>query len=251
VDDLIRDLEQVRRYAATLTGVLTDAAATVPERATGEDSTGAVRVVLDAAGLPVEIEVATDWQRRLEPARLGSAVTDAAARATDARVAQWGRSLDGRWTREVDALKEADATGRPLTTVEPPAVDLPRPPSGRNRPMDELAEEALRALDASLAYANRPVTPPEATAANKDSTVHVSLTTSGLAGCTVDAAWAHGKAGPVVSAAIRAAVTAARARLASVEPEPSPAGEIDSLFGEVMALFDTQRSGGPEGTVRR
>jgi hypothetical protein len=48
VDDLLRDLEQVRRYAATLSGVLADAAANVPDRATGEDATGAVRVVLDA-----------------------------------------------------------------------------------------------------------------------------------------------------------------------------------------------------------
>jgi hypothetical protein len=114
-----------------------------------------------------------------------------------------------------------------------------------------VAEEALRALDASLAYANRPVTPPEATAANKDGTVHVSLTPSGLAGCTVDAAWAHGKGGPVVAAAIRSAVAAARSRLASVEPKPSPADGLDALFGEVMALLDTRRPGGPERTVRR
>ena len=113
--------------------------------------------------------------------------------------------------------------------------------------MDELAEDALRALDASLAYANKDATPPSATAANRDGTVHVSLTASGLAGCTIDPAWATGKSGPVLAAAIRSAVTAARARLASVEPEPSPAGEVDSLFAEVMALLDNRRS---EGTGR-
>jgi hypothetical protein len=269
VEELIRELEQVRRYAATLGGVLAEAAAKVPDRATGEDDTGAVRVVLDSAGLPVDIDVAADWQRRLQPARLGSAVADAAARATDARVAQWGRSLDGDWLREVDAMKEADAAGRPLATVDPPPVDLaaltqpsatsgrsgPSGPAGsppdRTRSMDVLAEEALRALDASLAYADQDHTPPPVTAANRDGTVHVSLTSSGLTGCTIDPAWAAGKGGPVLAAAIRSAVTAARARLASVEPEPSPAGEIESLFGEVMALFDSQRSNGPDRTVRR
>ena len=248
MDELTRDLEDVRRYAATLSGVLADAAAKVPDRAVGEDSTGAVTVVLDAAGLPAEIDIASDWQRRLEPGRLGSAVTDAAGRATDARVAQWGRSLDGRGIREVDELKEADATGRPLPTVEPPPVTLPPAPPGPPRPADVLTEDALRTLDASIAFANRVAAPADVTAANRDGTVHVSLTPSGLSGCTIDAAWVNGKAGPVVAAAVRAAVSAARARLASVEPEPSPAGEIDSLFGELMALFGSQRM---DGMARR
>jgi hypothetical protein len=246
MDDLVRDLQQVQRYAAALEGVLAAARAKVPQRAQGADSARAIRVVLDGAGLPAEIVVAADWQRRVPPARLGPAVSDAANKATEARVSEWGKALDGGWSREIDELRAAQAGRRPAVTDPPvPAPALaPAPPAAgpdRPRPTDEIFEDALRAVDASLAYAQRAATVQEVTGENRDGTVRVSLSRAGLVSCTVNGGWAAGKSGPVVTAAIREALAAARTRMPAADREPAGVGEIDALFGEVMGLLNSAR----------
>lgn len=246
-DDLYRELQQLQQYAAALNGLLTDAQSKAPKRSQAEDSSGAVTMVLDGSGLPEEIRLAQDWQRRLEPGALGAAVVDAFAQAAQARVSAWGRTLEGgEWGDKVSRMMAADAQGRgPMATSEqasevPPLFRRDQA-TVKPRPVEELAEDMIKAFDNVDAYASASSLTKEFEGTNGARTVTVKLSQAGLAACTVDGGWAAGQPATVLSNALGDALASARAKLRAAADEPSPTGKLDSLFDEAIALLNDPR----------
>lgn len=62
-----------------LVGVLRGAAAQVPETAEGQDSSGAVSIVITNRGSIVDLSISQSWRDEIEPAHLGESINEALA----------------------------------------------------------------------------------------------------------------------------------------------------------------------------
>ena len=109
--DLIRELQQIQRYAAGLHDLLAKAKAQAPRQAEGTDRSGAVRVVLGPDGFPETIRVDGGWQRRLSAAAFGGAVGEAFSAATGDRLAAWTTTLRQQGGRPASTGCAATSTG--------------------------------------------------------------------------------------------------------------------------------------------
>ena len=173
--DRIREIQQMGRRAH-------DLVAAAPSRTEGNDATGRVRLVIGPDGVPVEIRVQDGWSTHLEPSRLGAAVLEASSDAVRRALRMWSDALDD--------------TGRPAP------ADSPAQP-GRERDVNDLAEEAIGALQRAQAA---PVAAPESAGSDDGRHVTVRIGPGGLVACVVDADWAQGRDGASLTAALSTAL---------------------------------------------
>jgi hypothetical protein len=235
VEDILRELAQLQRYASSLQQLMTAAQAKAPEQADGADSSGAVRVLLGSDGLPRSVRVQPDWRQRLDPRNVGSAVQEAFQAATGQRMAVWTAALDDDgWREKVDRLRD-DPGDAP-----PPALrrDTQQAPP---RAMDVVVEDALDAMDHAERFANPPAFSARGTGSAASSQVTVTLSPAGLVSCVVDASWAGQQTAGDLANALTAALAAARADLAHAAAGPDPAARLDGLFTEALGILTDPR----------
>lgn len=243
-DDMMRELADLQRSAATLQGLLGAAQQGAPAGAEGFDATGTVRAHLGADGVPDSVELGANWQRRVPPERLGTAVVEACTVAAERRMEAWSQALaDGGWRERVDrARAEEDAPtadGAGTGADPPPAAPPPVLPAGTNpRPVGELMEDMLTAFDRVEEIAQQPVG-PQGTGTGAYGKVTVTVSRSGMSSCLVDAQWAMYLDADAVTAALEEALAAARADLqAGGSGGPGPGGGLDRLLAEALALIN-------------
>jgi hypothetical protein len=239
-EDLMAQFAQIQRYANGLQRLLADAQAMAPSQSEGTDRSGAVTVQLGADGIPRSFRIAPDWNRRLAPAEFGPAVVEACQAAIGDRLSVWTDSLTkGGWQDRVEQLKDGPADPAPSRDDSariPPAfrkaVDSARP-----RPAMELAEEVIRSFDKVENF-----TPPAAPLASGTAArgkLTVTLSSTGLVSCTVDAGWVAGQTATILMNELGTAVRAATDMLHKEMPEAAePAAGIDRLLAESLALLN-------------
>jgi hypothetical protein len=246
-DDMMRELADLQRSAATLQGLLGAAQQGAPAGAEGYDATGTVRAHLGADGVPDSVELGANWQRRVPPERLGSAVVEACTVAAERRMEAWSQALaDGGWRERVDRVRaEADAPtagARGADGADGAGADVPPPPVlpvvTNPRPVGELVEDMLTAFDRVDEIAQQPVG-PQGTGTGAYGKVTVTVSRSGMSSCVVDAQWSMYLDADTVTAALEEALAAARADLrAGGSGGPGPGGGLDRLLAEALALIN-------------
>ncbi|MEV6965127.1 hypothetical protein AB0M47_08405 [Hamadaea sp. NPDC051192] len=242
-DELMHELARMEQYAAMLQGLLKEADATAPQRTQAEDSSGAVNIVLDAAGLPERMDVSSDWPRRVKPDALGAAVLNAFGQASESRVQDWSRTLEGgEWGDKMQRAMREDSVEQfttPLNDV--PAMFRRDTAPVQPRRIDELAEEMMREMDRVDEIAADSPLVQHFEGTNRTRTVTVKLNASGLTGCDIDANWAADQSGGSIAHALNEALTIARDRLRDHAGAPTAQGRLDALFAETMALMNDPR----------
>jgi hypothetical protein len=247
MEDILRDLARLRNYAAGLQQVMADFQQAAPERSQGTDRSGAVQAVLGADGLPEAIRVDAHWSNRLRAGSFGAAVVEASETAMRERGAAWSRALKrSDWQRRVDLLEAGSASAAAVDPATvPPAF---RRPGGSARPLAELAEDVIGALDAVAASAPEAPPGPRGAAASRDGTLTLTLSPSGQVSCRADPRWVAGRTGAQLTEALSAVLTAARQDLAasSRAAAASRDGAADRqgrLMAEILgALEDARRT---------
>ena len=248
MEDILRDLARLRDYAAGLQQVMADFQQAAPEHSQGTDRSGAVRAVLGPDGLPEAIRVDADWSNRLRAGSFGAAVVEACEAAMRERGAAWSRALkQSDWRRRVDRLEAGPAGPAGPAAADPGAVPPAfRRPGARVRPVAELAEEAIGALDAVAAPASEVSQGPRGSAANRDGTLTLTLSPSGQVSCRADPRWVAGRTGAQLTEALSAVLAAARQDLAAsshaaAASRDGAAERQGRLMAEVLAAFEDPR----------
>lgn len=234
-EDLTTQFARMQKYTAALRHLLADAQDRAPHEASGTDRTGAVQVVLGPDGLPKKVRVDPSWQRTLGAAGVGPAVMEASQAALKERMDAWTEALaeDGFQDRVAD-MKRGRA---PESRV--PAMFRKPVPEVAPRPIGAVAEDMFSAFDKV-----RTSTPSNDPAAGTDRSgkVTITLSTTALTACTVDAEWAEDQPGTAVADALGEALRAAKRELAqSGANRVDPADGLDGLFAETMALLNDPR----------
>jgi hypothetical protein len=271
-EDIVGQLQQFQQYAAGLHGLLEQAQASAPPVAEGTDRSGAVRAMLGPDGLPEWIRVEADWQHRLAPQAFGQAVAEACQVAGSARLAAWSAALQDQGLRSAaDRLQvddEAPLPTEPLPTEPLPAEPLPAEPlpsewrrrieEVRPRPLAELTEDVLRALDGvgELAAAPAPVA-ASGTGSDDSGRVSVTVSEAGLISCAANVRWASAQTGSALTTALAQALGAADTDLARAitaanstaansaaanstaadATAPNSADNLDQLLAEALAML--------------
>jgi hypothetical protein len=224
MEDILRDLQQISRRAAELGRVFADMQQAAPAHSEGSDRSGAVTAALGPDGLPKTIRVHPDWRKKLAAAAFGAAVGEACGRAWRRRAEAWAHALDALGCQE-----RLERLGRGLAAAEPepgpdPAAFGPTVGSLRSQPLDLLAEDTIKALDAALSMAARVrQTPPRGRGINRERTLVISLAPGGQVSCQADPRWVGRQTATELDRALSAALAAARQDLADATGAGSPA----------------------------
>ncbi|MEV5536610.1 hypothetical protein AB0L13_07090 [Saccharopolyspora shandongensis] len=190
-------LERLGRRLRAARSSLTNAARAASRDVEGADGTGAVRVRLDADGMPVAIRVRPRWSEKLAADRFAGAVTDAADAALERRLAGWGDSLAG-------GDRDPGDEDSPGARAESGPVTQPRD-------LDVLIEHMLVSLDESRR--RRAVARGIGTVAGGKLALTVLAT--GRLSCVTDPEWVGGLGGARLTHALSDALIRARANLES------------------------------------
>jgi hypothetical protein len=215
MEDILRDLQQLSRRAAELGRVFADMQQAAPARSEGSDRSGAVAAALGPDGLPETIRVHPDWQKKLAAAAFGAAVGEACESAWRQRAATWARSLDRLgWQQRLELLGRGSGVAEPDRGTDPAAF-VPTAGSLRSQPLNQMAEDAIKALDAAMSMAARVrETPPRGRGTNPERTLIISLAPGGRVSCQADQRWVGRQTAIALDRALRAALAAARQGLA-------------------------------------
>jgi hypothetical protein len=214
-DDMLRDLQQIGRRAAELGRVFADMQQAAPAHTEGSDRSGAVTAALGPDGLPETIRVHPDWRKKLAAPAFGAAVAEACARAFRRRAAVWAHSLDALGYQE-----RLERLGRGLEEAEPergpdPAAFGPTGDGLRSQPLNLLAEDTIKALDAAMSLAaGVRQTPPHGKGTNPERTLVISLALGGQVSCQAEPRWVARQTATELDQALSAALAAARQGLA-------------------------------------
>ncbi len=215
------DIQRIQQLAQ----LAHDLAAAAPQKTPGSDRTGWVKVVLGADGVPTEIRVRESWRQRLDPEELAGAVLEANTDAVREGMRAWTDALDdGGWWQHRTALED-DADEQ---------VASPPLPPGQARDSNDLAEEVISRLQSVQAAV--PAQPADHEGRDDDRRVVIRIGASGLSGCVIDADWAKGRDGAVISVALAAALR----RAVSGRPD-GPKPEHDDLVGDALTTLNSLR----------
>ncbi len=231
-DDLTAQFARMQNYTAALRHLLSDAQELAPHESSGTDRTGVVQVVLGSDGLPKTVRVDPSWERAIDPAGVGSAVMEAFQTAVKERMDVWTEALaeDGFQDR-VDEMKRGKA---PESRI--PAMFRKPVPDVAPRPIGAVAEDMFVAFD--KARTSPPSNDPTA-GADRSGKVTITLSTTALTACTVDAEWAEDQPGTTIAEALGEALQAAKRELAQSDADRADsAGGLDGLLAETMALLN-------------
>ncbi|GAA1608300.1 hypothetical protein [Actinoplanes couchii] len=220
------DMQRLHQRADRFGRLAAGLTAAIPQRSEGCDPTGRVSVILDPAGLPVEITVRGGWEDRIEPEDLGAAVMGAYHDGVRQALRTWADRLDDEhwWRRQRDSEQ---------ATFDEPAVGRAIPSSGRVRDDAEFSEPVLRALHTA---GDQPANAVESTAgADSGDPVVIRLGPGALLGCEIDPNWARPRDGATITAALRTTLTSARHRVADAVPKPDPG--VDAALHDAWATL--------------
>jgi hypothetical protein len=244
-EDLMEQFAQIQRYANGLQRLLVDAQAVAPHESKGADTSGAVTVRLGADGIPQSFRIAQDWHRRLAPETFGLAVVEACQAAIGDRLSTWTNSLteDG-WQDKVERLKGGPADPAPSkdNSARVPPAFRDAVATAQPRPATDLAEEVIRSL-VNVETFTPPATPLASGTAARGK-LAVTLSSTGLTSCTVDAAWVARQTATTLMNELGTAIRAAREMLQQVSEAAEPAAGaeptagIDRLLAESIALLN-------------
>jgi hypothetical protein len=214
MEDIRRDMAQLSRYAEGLEQLLADVDQAAPARSQGTDRSGMVAVAVGQDGLPEAVAVHVRWRERLPAGSLAPAVTEASQAALRERGEQWSQALErSGWPARLDRLGTgADVAGDPPV----PAAFRRRPASAASRPLDILAEEAIRGYDtaASVAARARSAPPPQGRAANGERTLTLTVQADGQLTCQADPRWVERQTGADLTRVLGELLATARRGLA-------------------------------------
>jgi hypothetical protein len=242
-DDLMRELAQIQQYAAGLQGLLATVQAEAPRSSEGTDRTGTIRVFLDSDGVPSSFRVESGWNRKIAAEHFGGAVLEAFQAAIAERLAVWTSALNEQgWAAQADQLR--------LDLEEQPAVSTPReiPPALRRptevvnpRPIDQVAEDMIKAFDQVGSFAAPSSQATTGTGSSRSGKLVLTLSKTGLVSCTADSEWVSAQTAATLMNALGEALSAARTDLENSTPRPAPSGSLDRLFAEALALLRDPR----------
>ncbi|MET0235422.1 MAG: hypothetical protein ABW224_12330 [Kibdelosporangium sp.] len=232
-DDLIRELRQLQQYASGLQGLIADAEANAPARAEGTDSSGAVHVVLGPNGVPKSYRVDQGWERKLRPEAFGDAVLGAFEQAMQDRMKAWTTTLQkDNWQSKVDNLENQPQV--PVMFQGPKFTGTPRP-------LDDLAEDMMKAFDDVQQAPDLPK-PAYAVGTAGGGKLTLTLSKSGVVSCVADPRWVSAQTATRLTNALSEALAAAKQELEKMSVAQEPANPLDRLIGETFALLnDPQR----------
>jgi DNA-binding protein YbaB len=242
-DDMIKELMQFQQYTTKLQQLMSDMHNQMPRHADGVDSQGAVTVRLGADGLPETIKVSSDWQRRQSPEAIGAAVVEAFGSAMSDRMERWSRAVQqSDWEAragQLDRAIPATFTGGPASAGQPsiPERDLRYV---LPRPLDEVTEELLTALDSVDSMDAEGSARAEATGASSGRKVAITVTKGAVVDCAIDPQWASAQSSVRLNQALDEALSSARTKLAEAEAAVAdgPASrQMDGLFDEALAIL--------------
>ncbi|GAA0702695.1 hypothetical protein GCM10009548_89750 [Streptomyces malaysiensis subsp. malaysiensis] len=242
-DDLVREMLQFQQHAQQLQQLMSDMRHHMPRRSEGTDAQGAVTVQLGADGLPEAIKVASDWQRRQAPEMIGSAVVEAFGSAMSDRMERWSRAVQqSDWearTEQFDRDVPATFTGG-AAAASPPQMPERDLRYVLPRPLDEVAEDMLAALDSVDALDADSSDRVEATGLSSGRKVALTVTKGALLSCEIDPQWASAQSSVRMNQALAEALKSAHAKLREAEAarESGPTGpHLDGLFDEALAIL--------------
>ena len=223
--DMFRQFEQLQAQMTQLSELARNLAAAAPQQAEGRDSSGWVLVSLGADGIPTSIRVRNGWEQRIEADRLGAAVMEASGAAIKAAMEAWSEALDdSRWWAQRARFEEGDTSGAAVRSAEPPA--------GLVRDLPELTEQVLATMH--RVQQEEPVEPNTVEGADPQGRVTVELGPEGMAGCSIDPAWAARTDGDRITAALSQALRSARERIPAA---PKASFGLDELAGDALATL--------------
>ncbi|WP_314173888.1 hypothetical protein [Streptomyces winkii] len=235
---LLGELRALGKQAAEAQRIFSEIQDRIPAGATGSDVRGVVEVRIGADGLPERIAVSRDWSRRRQPDEIGTAVMEAAEAAASELMSAWSSGLfESDWEARAARLDGRD---------EPSAASTdeggPEPRYVFARSVDEIAEEAISALDRAI---DAPALPdPRVTGADRSRRISLTLGGGTFQGCTVDAAWAGKQSAIGLNTAFEEALEDARAALRQAEGSAAAAGEaqhLSSLVDEALSVLKDPR----------
>ncbi|MCP2257104.1 hypothetical protein LX15_000789 [Streptoalloteichus tenebrarius] len=150
------------------------------------------------------------------------------------RMEAWSRSLaDDGWRERAERLESEQGLSAGDDEV-PPAFRTPvatRSP----RPLSEVTEDVLRLYDNWDTFA-APPTPDTVLGTDRTGKLIMTLSSTGMTSCAVDERWVADQTSARLVNAFSEALATARDELARSTAAPEPAGTLDTLFGEAMAL---------------
>lgn len=247
----MQGLLQFHQYTQKLQQLMSDVQSKLPRRAEGTDSQGAVTVRLGADGLPETIKVSSDWQRRRGAEAIGPAVVEAFGSAMNERMERWAQAVrESDWearAEEFDREVPATFTGGGNSTPQGgfPERDLRHVIP---RPLDELAEEMITALDSVDSPDAGSDSQAEATGTSSGHHVAITVTKGALVACEIDPQWASRQSSVRLNQVLDEALNKARTKLSEAEAAAesrSPGRQLDGLFDEALAILkDPQRYAG-------
>ncbi|WP_434740716.1 hypothetical protein [Micromonospora sp. SH-82] len=243
-DEIIDKLRRLHQHTTELTALLAAVQSkSPPQQAVGTDARGSVQVAIGADGLPTVIEVAGDWQRRVEPQDLGRSVRAAYEDAVAAGQRAWAAGFDDdAWAAEVNRVRSRDRD-RPDGAELVPVLGPGREPLALN-------EELLKALHAARTSSN--TSPQPAAGSNWGRTVSISLTPQGLDGCEIEARWVVGQPVRAVNGGLAEALREARAVLQDrVAHQQAEAENLATLAQDALATLARLTSKEVQSEVRR
>jgi hypothetical protein len=233
-DDIVRELRDIQRVTAGLQERLGRARSAGRPQVEATDRSGAIRVTVDADGLPDSVRVDSAWRNCLEPAGFATALVEACQAAAGQRMTSWSQALHNQHAARHQ--------------TEPAAEDDPLPAALRERinqvdprPVDKVTEDVLAAFDRVAEFAAASPLTRMATGTDTSGRITVTVSKAGLVSCTAGDAWVSQQTGSTLATALNEALSAARAALAEALAEPGPAGQLDDLLAEALAILQDPR----------
>jgi hypothetical protein len=247
VEEIVRDLARINRYAAELQQRMADLQQAAPESSRGADRSGAVQALLGCDGLPEAIRVQANWKDRLDPRSFAAAVTEASEAATRERGLAWSRALErSGWQHRAGRLGADSASSPAMPSGAVPSA-FRRAGGARQRSADRLAEEVIVLAQTALRATRAPRHSPRGVGSNRGRTLALTLSRGGQVSCQADQRWVAEQSGHQLTEALSAALAAARRELAasssSSAPDNDVVGRQERVLGEIFAtLAEPQRS---------
>jgi hypothetical protein len=256
MEDIVRDLNQLARYAEGLQELFTEFQKAAPEQSAGTDRSGAVQAVLGRDGLPQTVRVQADWKQRLRPDSFAAAVTEAFGAALRERGLRWSQALEhGDWQERSDRLDEDSARApaggsgampaafrRPGSGAVPAAFRRPGSAAGRPQPLERLADEAMGLLSEARKQAARASAQPHrGVGSNRGGSLTVTVSPAGQVSCQADPRWVAERSGETLTEELRQALASARRELAAPGLEDAQAElarRQEQLLADIQAVSE-------------
>jgi DNA-binding protein YbaB len=238
MEDLLRDLAELRQYADGLQQLMAEFQQASPERSEGTGGSGMVRAVYGPDGMPETITVSPYWAQKLAPDDFAAAVTGACQAAAAQRGAAWSQRLQASgWQDRADRLDQ-ETPGSAVASPGPAPRAQRRPTQAiPPRDVNRFAEDAIGLLDSVIAAAGPAPPAPVGNGTSGNGALTIELTAGGHVSCRADPLWVSRHTGTQLTEALRDTLAAARQSLAAADAGLAP-GAADAAARAAQLLAD-------------